>query len=238
MIEQYTIFSIDETRQQNKQASRSALSLKEINIDCVNGNDHDALEKAKAKWGITITSPFKGCELGIWYTTLNAWEYALENGDLLCLEDDAILTLGSNDLLIEYLKDSPKNMDFVSLFVPENQKHDYNYDISYNNGGVPFWPGQIRGESKFEFGHSYLSRAYQTYSNVTILYTQHGAKRLISRVRKTGINQPVDCWLYSNAHGGYLNGYALKPKYTNVVDYNWTWPTTIHNSDIIDMTDK
>lgn len=233
MIEQYTIFSIDDTRKENKEHIRASLSLKEVMLDCVNGNDHAALEAAKEKWNINITSPFKRGEYGIWYSTLNALEYAAAHGDLLTFEDDAILTLGFQQLLESYLVDLPRSVDFISLFVPQNQQHDFMYDISYNNGGVPFWPGQVRGESKFEVGHPYLCRIYQTYSCVAQIYTKRGAQKMLNRARITGINQPIDCWLMAQAHGGYINGYAPKPQYCNLIDYNWDNETTIHKTEWI-----
>ncbi len=232
MISEYTIISINESRAQKKQAIRSSLSINEVFIDCVNGSDSIALRKAKEKWSnVEFPGPFKAGEFGIFFSLLNAWEYAAENNGLLVFEDDAILIHDFEPLLHQYLEGLPADADFVAIWTPNNQQGDYYRVSSFNSVGEPQYEGPPREfhNSIFYFGHEHLSKVWNGYGGVCLYFTKQGGQKLIEYAEKMGMFTPADCFMYIAAHSGYVNGYGLNPN-RKLVEYDWNAPTTIHKT--------
>lgn len=173
-------------------------------------------------------------EAGIWLSNYFNW-YAVSQrtGPLIVFEDDAIIDEGFGEGLNDVLNDLPEDWDFVSLWVPDNQKIDYRYNLSYNEDGHP----QIYGmrpdglPSFFDYGAPNTARVYQGYGMVATMYSPKGGMKIMKLVKKYGLYTPVDCFLMEQAHRGNLNGYAPKP---DKVFVYYDWPeTTIHNTELI-----
>lgn len=232
-MNKYTIISINDVREDKKQRIRASLPDKEeVFINFVDGNDNDQLKEAAEKWSdVETPGPFKRGEFGIFFSLLNTLEYCAEHSDLLVFEDDAMPIMGFQRELDLYLSDYPSDMDFCSLWVPEGQQRDYYYDVKYDEGGNPSWTRELKyDQSVYNIGHPYLSKVYQGFSLVTTYFTQQGAKKLLDYAREKGMFTPADCMIFIAAHTGRVNGYALNPKTSKIIDYDWNAPTTIHTS--------
>lgn len=228
----YTIISIDDSRNDKKELIRSRMSLQEVFVDCVNGNDPEQLRKAVTKWNnVKLPGPFKRGEFGILFSLLNVLEYVAKHGDLLVFEDDAMPVEDFQNKLLMYLENAPEDMDFCSIWVPEGQQNDYYYDVTYDDGGNPSWNRELSfDDSVYNIGHPWLSKVYQGFSLVATVFTQQGARKLIAFFEEKGMFTPADCAIYIAAHTNAVNGYALNPRADRIIAYDWTAPTTIHHS--------
>lgn len=61
-------------------------------------------------------------------------------------------------------------------------------------------------------------------------FTSRGCKKLLKYIEHNGFFSPIDCLICIATHGGYLNGYSLKPKAPILINYDWNAETTIHGS--------
>lgn len=228
---EYTILSINNKRKENKDYIRSIMRDKEVFVECVNGEDLEQLRRNVDKWKFPLSSGFKLGEFGAFYSNANAWEYAAENDGLLVFEDDAIPIPAFQDNFYMAIDELPKSADFLKLWVPENQRDDYYNITGFNRDGTPTH-SNLRSfdNSIFNIGKRWISRVYSGYGGVAIYYTKSGAKRMIDRAKKVGLNSPIDCWIMQQAHGGYASGYALNPIEAQWVNYDWSRETTIHKS--------
>jgi GR25 family glycosyltransferase involved in LPS biosynthesis len=233
LLDEYTIISINDTREDKKTKIRSSLpDKKEVFIDFVDGSDDNQLQKAVEKWrNVELPGPFKRGEFGIFFSLLNSLEYCANNGNLLVFEDDAMPREDFQEKINLYLTDSPVDMDFCSIWVPEGQQRDYYYDVIYDDGGNPSWTKELKyDESVYNVGHPYLSKVYQGFSLVTTFFTQKGAQKLLEYAEEKGMFTPADCMIFIAAHTNKVNGYALNPRAERIIDYDWNAPTTIHKS--------
>lgn len=229
MTFEYTIISIDDSRAGNKQEIRNSLDWKEANIEFVDGKNPQELYAAKQKWtSIDTPGPFKAGEFGIFYSVLNCLDYAAHNDGLLYFEDDAIVQDNFQDRIENYLNELPSNADLFALWSPLNQQYDFDNVSNYNNVGEPIY--EAHQGSIFNYGHNEMSRLWQGYGNVCMYFSRRGAEKLLKYITCKGFFSPIDCLICIATHGGYLNGYSLKPNITPLIEYNWERLTTIHNS--------
>lgn len=232
----YTIISINDSRREKKDAIRSTLKHgKEISTKSVDGKNLELVESEMKRLGVRQETPFKMGEFGVWLSFLNCWEKSAETGDLLVFEDDALLDEEFEEYFQEYMENAPEPMDFVSIFVPENQRQDYYYNVQYNSEGLPKSHRGTKSfkDSVFNVNHPYISKAYQGYSCVCTYFTQEGSAKLLERVRTTGMYTPVDCFMFLQAHAGHIEGYALNPTVKQIVSIDWGAPTLIHDTEVI-----
>lgn len=205
----YTIISVSSLRAKSKQEIRHGTTLEEVTsirfFSPVDNMLHE-LSRLRVRLRPDIWLPRTG-ELGVWLSQLNCWEYASKFGDLLVLEDDAILLPGFQEwfdslALHEY--------EVVAIFGPDNQAGNYSQDLD-------------------RIGD--ITVAWQGYSCVAMWYSQLGAARLLNRARVTGITTPVDCWIFEqdNIHG-------IKPGKSKV-SVDWNALTHIHNTKTIVLPD-
>lgn len=225
----YTIISIDDSRQQKKDYIRACLGqYNEVKIDFVNGKNPSELLAAKNKWrDVETPGPFKAGEFGIFYSVLNCLEYGAENNGIIYFEDDAIPIPTLEEKLNQYFAGLPRGWDVFAIWSPENQQYDYANVISYNNVGEPIYGN---GNSfVFEFGHSELSMLWQGYGNVAMAFSRNGCRKLLKYIKHRGFFSPIDCLICIAVHGGYLKGFSLKPD-QRIINYDWSAETTIHTS--------
>jgi hypothetical protein len=136
----------------------------------------------------------------------------------------------------EIVQDLPEDFDFISLWVPDNQKNDYLYDIDFDMNGRHIWterPWRTNETSKYRLNDSNrVALAFQGYGMVSLMYSPKGAAKLVKQAQETGLTGPVDCWIFQQAHKGLLEGYSCHPHFAHVVRYdNWEGPSHVQNTE-------
>jgi GR25 family glycosyltransferase involved in LPS biosynthesis len=230
----YNIISINDDRAVYKQRIRQRVNLEEVHIPATDGREVDLAFELDKRDLRTNTHPFTRGELGVWLSTFDCWQWAYDNDEeLLVFEDDAIPNMRFNEFLGLFHKELPPNYDLMSLWVPENQLIDFQYDAVYDEDGYMTRQGPNRHNalSIYNCGKIRIARVYQGYGNVAVLYDAKGAGILIDHAQTHGINQPVDCWVWARAHTGIVEGYAPKPHWAKAVGYDWSAQTTVHNTE-------
>lgn len=230
----YNIISINDNRAEYKKNIRANMTCPQIKVASINGSagNLDQLMKAYGlKW--TDWNPSFG-EAGVWLSNfLNWYRVSSLNEPLIVFEDDAIIDEHFSVHIDTIVRQLPDDWDFVALWVPDNQRIDYRYNLSYNEHGVP----QIYGTrpngfpSYFDFGASDIAKVYQGYGMVAMMYSPVGGRKLVKLAKKYGLRNPVDCFIFEEAHKGALNGYAPKPDKV-FVNYDWA-ETQIHSTEKI-----
>ena len=231
----YTIISLDDQRIKYKNALRRNTNIEEIFLPAVNGREVDIPEEYRKRglWPYGWI-PTQG-EAGIWMSNFDRWELAGSMDEpLIVFEDDAIIS-PEFDLKLDYvLKALPDDWDFCALWVPENQRIDYYYNVTFNEIGDPVRVGEnlSNQDSIYRINDTnVVSLVYQGYGMVSLMYSPAGGRKLVELSRSTGIYTPVDCWIYQQAHLGNLKGCAPHPFNAGLVTYDWSAQTTVHNSE-------
>lgn len=171
-------------------------------------------------------------ELGVWLSNYDRWKQASEVGPLIVFEDDAIIGQSFKDDFEHLMVEVPDDWDFVALWVPDNQRQDYLYDVVYERG-IPRVNGvRMAEDSVFKIpGASTAAKVYQGYGMVALVYSKKGGARLVELAHEYGITGPVDCWIYEQAHMGNLAGYAPRPECASLVYYDWRAETTVQRTE-------
>ena len=238
----YTIISIDDRRKAYKEKIRKNMRPREeLLLPSVDGRTANAPEMLK-RFGIPRQewTPHQG-EFGVWMSNFLRWQFVAQHDrPLIVFEDDAKILPNFNANLQIASEELPDDWDFMSLWVPENQRQDYMYDCTYNVHGYRQIVSPVRKDnlSGYHFGAQHIARAYQGYGLVAMMYSPKGGARLVELARELGVYTPVDLFIYDRSHATWaakpgerweLNGYAPKPFYV-FVEYDWP-ETTIHNTE-------
>jgi GR25 family glycosyltransferase involved in LPS biosynthesis len=234
----YSIITINDKRKYYKDQIRQHVGLEEERIVSVDGsymNRDGLIESHLDDLGLWISSqwPLSLGEIGVWMSNLLHWErVAVMDEPLVVFEDDAVIDAHFSEHMNTIVSQLPDDWDFVALWVPDNQRIDYRYNLRYNEHGTPEIYG-MRPEglpSFFDFGSRDLARVYQGYGMVAMMYSPAGGRKLAELAKKYGLRNPVDCFIFEEAHKGALNGFAPKP---DKVFVSYDWPeTTIHNTEM------
>lgn len=234
----YTILSINDDRKEYKDNIRQVMLEAKIGLQLVETFDahkRDPLQ-VLSELGIELHrdpwwAPKRG-ELGIWLSTMNSWVQCMRIGEpLIVFEDDAKLESSRVEDIHQMAGELPADWDFLTLWVPPNQYYDFSYDVTYDAWGTPTVLGSVaQNDSKYRIGAQHISKAYQGYGAVAIMYSPKGAEKLYDSIIEHGLRAPCDCWLYMMAHNGTVNGYAPMPG-LEPVGYDWSQATTIHNTE-------
>jgi len=234
----YNIISISDKRMSYKQNIRNHVGLDEQFVVSVDGAHCKDIRQILAELGLAITSPdrLQLGEIGVWMSNFLNWEKVSQmNEPLVVFEDDAIIDEQFSVHMNTIIPQLPVDWDFIALWVPDNQRIDYRYNLSYNSYGDP----EIYGTrpdgfpSYFDCNIDDLAKVYQGYGMVAMMYSPAGGTKLVQLAKKHGLRNPVDCFIYQEAHKGALNGYAPKPDKV-FVDYDWP-KTQIHNTEKISL---
>lgn len=137
------------------------------------------------------TNPLPG-EYGVWVSTINLWQYVVDNkiDKLLVLEDDIILQENFVENFNLYLNDLPNDFDFLSFY---------------------YFSKQNNVDDNTEIGSEYIHKSNNQYSAAQcILYSYSGAKKLLKLIKRKGIEYTNDCFIYKQAQVGLINGYSIK----------------------------
>lgn len=220
-------------REHYRAAIRQHVPYEEITIPAVDGRMVDVKEQLHNR-GIPMASwQYKAGEAGVWLSNFDCWSWAAENNEeLIVFEDDAVVNAGFPHHFGNFYTALPENWDFAALWVPENQRVDYQYDVTYNEIGDPVHVGPLKhyADSNYKV-NLFAARVYQGYGMVSLMYSPKGARRLLELARDTGPYTPVDCWIYQQAHMGNLDGYAPTPVFCRIVKYDWSAETTIQKTE-------
>ncbi len=223
----YTIISLNDDRIFYKDMIRKRVKYEEILLPAVNGNIIDVQKELDNRG---LSGPWdnaKRGEVGVWLSNFDRWEMAaVMDTPLIVFEDDAMPSTSFNMYMDDIMEDLPDNWDFISLWIPDNQKNDYLYDIEFDEYGQHVWtnrPWRSNETSKYRVGDSNrVALAFQGYGMVSLMYSPKGAAKLVDQARETGLTGPVDCWIFQQAHKGLLEGYSCHPHFAHVVRYdNW-----------------
>lgn len=235
----YNIISINEDRADNKVLLHEAvkeLGAIEHHIAGVNGR---SVKQLAAGWKrhpeVKKTCRLRLGEIGIWLSTLDNWKWLSESDfdAMILLEDDAIASDNFKQIWDIYQRDLPDDFDFLTLWVPENQRNDYYANFAFDWGGTPsIVPGERNrdGSDAFRIDGSRLARVYQGYGCVGMLYSRKGAAKLYACARGEGTFSTSDCAVFINAHRGLIKGFAPRPDTPMLFEYNWKSETNIHNT--------
>jgi GR25 family glycosyltransferase involved in LPS biosynthesis len=137
------------------------------------------------------TEPLPG-EYGIWVSTINLWQYIVDNkiDKLLVLEDDVVLQENFVENFNLYLNELPNDFDFLSFY---------------------YFSGQNEVDDNTEIGLKYIHKSNNQYSAAQcMLYSYSCAQKLLKLIKRKGTEYTNDCFIYNQAHVGSVNGYSIK----------------------------
>jgi GR25 family glycosyltransferase involved in LPS biosynthesis len=232
----YTIISINDDRAKYKERIRQRVGLEEVSIPATDAGKVD-IDEELSKRGLRYTRAgetlMRG-EIGVWLSTYDCWKWVSENNEeLIVFEDDAIPSQEFDNYLGMFYSELPTNYDFLCLWVPKDQYPDYRYDVTFDSDGKWRKIGKDRSPflSNYNYGAMRLAKVYNGYGNVAQLYSPRGGSFFSDRARTTGLTEPVDCYVYTEARTGRCAGYAPKPNWAKAVGYDWKAKTTVHNTE-------
>jgi len=132
-------------------------------------------------------------EIGIWVSFINIWEYMAnhEVEQLLVLEDDVALSLEAPNILANALIELPRNWDMLSL-------HS--------------WDGQNIKDKNTDIGRPHIHRSDNKFWGTQgMVYSLSGARKILRLVKKFGVENSVDLFLFQKARDRKLHSYSLDP---------------------------
>lgn len=191
----YTIVSINDNRINNKDNIRSVLkNNEEISLDFLNATNVLELDKfLKLNKDFYISwDSFKLGEIGCFGSHYLVWNSLLNSKyeNILVLEDDAFLDKDFTTVLSKLYAQLPKDFDFFSVYVDENQSDRYNKTMAISKD---------------------ISSAYQDWSTLGYIVSRSGAKKAVDYIKKHGMNEPVDWFIFRGHKDKSFNVYTLKP---------------------------
>lgn len=131
-------------------------------------------------------------EYGIWVSTINVWQYVVDNNidRLLVLEDDIQLQDDFCEKFDLCIKDLPDSFDFFSLY----------YFLEHNSI-----------EENLSIGSEHIQKANSQYSGAQgMLYSYHGAKKLLKLIKRKGMEYTPDCFIFRQCLEGLVDGYSIR----------------------------
>ena len=208
----YTIVKIDDRAEKNIIDTKKILAKFEYidNISFFDSRTHNPNDRLSSI-GIRqdVWNPYDGRifpplpgELGVWISTINILEYIVLNkiDKILVLEDDAIISKKFIKLLDGCLGDLPDSFDFLSLSYPKEQN---------------------AFSDTTDIGSKNIHRSFNQYANATgMIYSLSGAQKILTLVKRIGIEYTSDCFIFKKSHEGYLNGYSIIPEQHYLIQHN------------------
>lgn len=198
----YTIMHVNNRSEKNMNNNKQILSSFEYvqGIEFIDGNSVDAWKILEDE-GIDIytwkpydgrnSNPLPG-EYGVMASTVNLWKYIIDNNieQILVLEDDIVLQDDFIEKLNKCLNDLPENFDLLSLYYFSDQN----------------WV-----DENTEIGSEYIHKSNNQYSAAqAMVYSYMGAKKLLKLLKRKGYEYTNDCFIYKQAHQGFINSYSIK----------------------------
>jgi hypothetical protein len=232
---EYTVISIDDSRAEKRNKIHENITLNHVCIDFCDGRKIDEYLD-RNEWMQSIPVHWQGGrgENGIWLSQAACWAHAADFGDLLVIEDDAIIGEDFMNHFDRFMQDLPDDWDFFALWKPPEQEVDYYYNNIYDDYGWPKMYGMLPAEhSLFNIGSDIVTKAYQGYSSVCNGFSQRGANKILDILGEKGIYTTADCWLFLESKIGFpdspaLNAYGVHPKYPRFVEHDGNAPSLKH----------
>lgn len=205
----YTIFQVDDSRQDNVDTIRERMvGWEEYPNVAVNGlklaDDNKYVKYVPRYIGMTLG------QLGVWAS----FQHALSLAPILTLDDDAILERNASIIASKYVEWLPDDADFFALYTPPQFASMYK-------------------ESKHSLGIGDICRAYQPNGAVAMYYTEQGRDRISELLARDGMQTQYDNQLFNYSWYGELNGYGLKPGLSPVAHDDFA-PSIVQSSKRID----
>lgn len=234
----FTIISLNDDRMEYKARIRERVGFDEIHLSAVDGRviDVPAACEERGLDSSKIWENAKQGEIGVWFSNFDRWELAGSMEEpLIVFEDDAIPDENFDNKIAELVSELPSEWDFAALWVPDNQRVDYLYDVAYNECGDPIhrgWRTPKTSMYRIPLAKA-ASLVYQGYGMVSLVYSPQGGRKLVELARSRGMETPVDCWIYQEAHKGNLNGFAPLPERADIVHYDWAAASHVQQTERI-----
>lgn len=198
----YTIMHVDNRAKKNIDYNKKILKDFEYvgDIEYFNGNTGNGWDVLNHhRIPLNVWSPYDGRstpplpgEYGIWVSTMNLFKYIIDNSisQMLVLEDDIYI----NDNFIKNLNlcidELPNNFGFLSLYYFNEQN-------------------EVTEES--DIGAKYIHKSINQFSAAqAMLYSNRGARDLLSLFRRKGMEYTNDCFIYKQSQLGLVDGYSIK----------------------------
>jgi GR25 family glycosyltransferase involved in LPS biosynthesis len=221
----YTIIHVNDRAKENMDYNRSVLKDLDYvdDIDFFNGNTRNAWDVLNhRKIRTDVWNPYDGRsfpplpgEYGIWVSTINVWDYIINNdiSSMLVLEDDVKLIGSAQENLKVFLSELPDNWDFLSLY---------------------YFEGQNGFDEGTGIGSGYIHKSInQPAAGQATIYSKSGAKKLRKLVQRKGIEYTSDCFIFEQAKLGYVDGYSIIPnKKSFLVHENFKIKSIIDENDV------
>lgn len=227
----FGFITINDDRIVKKEATRELLAnWDEIVIPCVDGSNLDNLTEGKKQFRNDHAWFGKPGEYGVWLSQINAWKTIIDYGrPVLVLEDDAILTPHFEETFDHYMSQVPDDFGLFTVFVPENQYGDYNYEYTCDENGhfIGAAQGHPSGAPSIVLPGKDICRAYQGYGCVANYISPLGAAALLDYALDRGIDTPVDCFIFEAYRAKKLDAYSFRPGFPRLADVDWSAPSTI-----------
>jgi GR25 family glycosyltransferase involved in LPS biosynthesis len=225
----YAIIHVNDRAIDNINHNKNILKSNEyINgIEYFNGNIGNGWNVLN-HWGIKLDvwNPYDGRqdpplsgEYGIWISTINVWKYMVENkvDRMLVFEDDILLQEDFEEKLYLCLADLPEDFDLLSLY---------------------YFEGHNNNDESVEIGSEYIQKSHKQYSGAqAILYSYHGAKKLLRLIQRKGMEYTPDCFIFRQSLEGLINGYSIKKENDFMLKHTYKEVKSLIDPDNIRNTD-
>jgi GR25 family glycosyltransferase involved in LPS biosynthesis len=152
-------------------------TFSELNTPTIKISNQEEYERFNKEHGLlNPTWTFKYGELGVWASNLLAMKNFLDSeyDYLMLMEDDIAYNEFFTPLLNVCMQELPADWDIFSYFCHPNQfvRFENNYS----------------GER--------IVPAYQDWSMLCYILNRRGAQKMLDSVKETGINQPIDWYIF------------------------------------------
>lgn len=200
----FKIFHLPSDSERNKYADEArsyfiSYGIKELETKTMSIRNDDDVKKFLIEcnefkldpngYNLDCIQGWKYGEVGIWYSNYLAWSNFLKTDydALILMEDDIVCQEGLIEDINNKLNEIPENWDFLSMFVPEDQRNSYKPSMSVTNN---------------------ISRVYQDWSMLCYIVSKDGAKKLIKSCNNL-VSLPLDWHIYRQREK--FNSFSIKP---------------------------
>ena len=205
----YTIISISDDRKENINKIKKLMHKHEFveDITFFDGRKEEPFNILQG-YGVRTdvyapddgrTDPMTRSECGCWISQYRCIEYAKNNGTLIVLEDDAVLSKNFSTRLEESMKDLPEGWDFLSLYSE---------------------PGQNFVSKSSEINSESIHRCISQLSiTAAMVYSKNGSEKMLKIFKRLGASYNIDSVIYRASRAGSLNGFIVRPDIEQYVSH-------------------
>lgn len=182
-----------------------------------------------------VKDPFvpKLGELGVWFSQMSAWQWAIDNNSpIIIVEDDAITADGWLDWASDLISRAPDDWHVFSYTYSDAQVYNL-HRFPIGKGLHVDW-GHLGTETINPLNLTSepdVVRMFQTWQAVAWAVSPAGAKIMLDKVREDGIINPIDCWVLAYSINRVFNGYTVTPTHKRLIVADMLSPTNIHDTE-------